>query len=503
MSSFARADLDALRGVDAIEAFVADAKARREALNAEAEGRPFTEEQRSEWMEINETITAAEQILAELRMRDAALVEAASNPKKSVTYAVPNVRNSSQSRVPENVYDLSEYRSRAGGSEETLTQAYRDGAIRSVEMELPGHPRANVDEFRHGLVRFLDHEDTEDKQVARMILGTGSPAYRRAFNKYLRGVPLSAEEQRAAALAVTGTTTTGGYMVPYVFDPTFINIGAHTSINPYRAVCRVVTLASGNNWKAVTSSAVTAAYNTEAAAETEQGPTIGQPSWTVQRASAFATVSIETLEDRPDIGDELGVLFQEAKDNLEENQFSVGVGTTVYPQGVALDGAFTAVTTAVNDTTAITDTTLIETALPLRHRMNAVWFMSRSTQRQLEALDTTGYYFKQPGQGFAMGSPQPVNSPIGRNGTTLLGYPIYEAPSIPSTLTTNAAILAVLFNPNFYVIVDRVGMSVEVIPQMLNGATPSFPTGQRGIFAMWRNTARVVAADGGRQLKVQ
>lgn len=405
-------------------------------------------------------------------------------------------------KTESDIYDV-EAIDRGSRSYAERDQKLRDSAMRSVETALPAHPKANVDDFRGGLAKFLDYNDSEDKEAARMVLTTGSPIYRRAFTKYLRGQLLSPEEQRAAAMAVTGTTTTGGYMVPYVFDPTFINIGAHTSINPYRAACRVVTIVGGNNWKAVTSSAVTAAWNAEAEARTEQGPTIGQPSYTVQTASAFATVSIETMNDRPDIGDELGVLFQEAKDNLEENSFTLGVGTTVYPQGMFLDGAFTAVTTATNDVTAIADTTKVETALPLRHRQNAAWFMSRSTQRQLEALDTTGYYFKSPGQQFAAGSNVIQFNAAGRNGTQLLGYPIFETPSAVSTLTTDASILAVLCDPRNYIIVDRLGMTVEVIQNMLNGATPSFPTAQRGVFAYWRATARVVNVDGGRQLKVQ
>ena len=111
-------------------------------------------------------------------------------------------------------------------------------------------------------------------EVARRVLLTGSPVYRRAFNKLILGAPLTPEESRTAALsAMTGgavTTTTGGYAIPYTFDPTFVNIGAHTSINPFRSACRVETITGGNNWRAVTSTAVTATWRAEAAAETEQ-----------------------------------------------------------------------------------------------------------------------------------------------------------------------------------------------------------------------------------------
>lgn len=405
----------------------------------------------------------------------------------------------------EDIYDL---RAIENVPYENRRQALRDNAMRSLESsQLP----PGVD--KSGVAYFLDNRDympkdgDQDQELAKRILLTGSPAYRRAFNKYLQGNRdgWTAEEQRAAALAVTGTTTTGGYAVPYVFDPTIIRIGAHTAVNPYRAACRVETISGGNNWRAVTAGAITAKWDAEAAASVEGGPTFGQPTFTVQRADAFATVSIETLQDRPDITGELSLIFGEAKDTLEENSFTLGVGTTVYPQGMFLSGAFTVQSTATNDVTAISDLQLLEAALPLRERMapGAAMFMSRSTQRQLEALDTTGYYFKRPGQiAIPLGMPVIGNSPTGNTGTQVLGYPIWEVPSAVSTLTTDAAVIVVFCNPRNYVIVDRIGMNVEVVPLMLNGATPSFPTGQRGVYCYWRGTARVLYADGGRQLDV-
>jgi HK97 family phage major capsid protein len=76
-------------------------------------------------------------------------------------------------------------------------------------------------------------------------------------------------------------------------------------------------------------------------------------------------------------------------------------------------------------------------------------------------------------------------------------------PSAVSTLTTDGAIIVVFGDPRNYVIVDRIGMNVEVVPLMLNGATPSFPTGQRGVYCYWRGTARPLNVDGMRSLSVQ
>jgi HK97 family phage major capsid protein len=217
----------------------------------------------------------------------------------------------------------------------------------------------------------------------------------------------------------------------------------------------------------------------------------------VKRAHSFVTASYEMAQDRPDLAAELSVLFGEGKDTNEETQFSVGVGTTVFPQGMGLKDAYTRVDTVTNDVFAVADVRAMEAGLPIRHRFNAAWFLSRAAIRGIQAFETTG------GQLFGginyAATPNPSTQRTGNTGLTLLGYPIWETPSMPYTPTTDDTTWGVLCNPDTYVIVDRLGMSVKVIPDMLNGATPSFPTGEIGIYAFWRNTARVLNVDGGRQ----
>jgi predicted phage gp36 major capsid-like protein len=41
-----------------------------------------------------------------------------------------------------------------------------------------------------------------------------------------------------------------------------------------------------------------------------------------------------------------------------------------------------------------------------------------------------------------------------------------------------------------FIIVDRVGMSIELIPHMFDGN--GAPTGTRGIWAMWRNSSKIL-----------
>jgi HK97 family phage major capsid protein len=400
------------------------------------------------------------------------------------------------------IYDLDVLWNRSR-SPEQRDQTLRDNAMRSVEQSTFPHPKADQAAFRDHITTLLDYGDSPEKELAHRILVTGSPIYRRAFNKAIVGIPLSPEETRAAALAVTGTTTTGGWMVPYVFDPTLIPIGAAVT-NPFRAHCRVEQLVGGNAWTAVSSTAVVAIYEAEAAAATEAGPTIGRPTMTAQRASTFISLSTETLQDRPGLPGELAVLIQEGKDVLEEAQYAGGTGGTVYPFGMFYTGAFTNLDSITDNVTAVADIYAIEAALPMRYRRNAKWFMSRATLHKWQAFETVfGTYFG--GQNYAYAG-TPVDSSNGDTGVRLLGYPIIEVPSAPhgaANFTTDGVIHTVFGDPKTYVIVDRVGMNIEVIPHLFDGAGK--PKGQRGIFAMWRNTARPIidGSDGMVSFSVQ
>jgi HK97 family phage major capsid protein len=82
----------------------------------------------------------------------------------------------------------------------------------------------------------------------------------------------------------------------------------------------------------------------------------------------------------------------------------------------------------------------------------------------------------------------------------MLTYPVWEVPSAPTGTTSNY-VVAVLVNPTRFYIIERAGMTVEVIQHMLD-ATTGYPTGQRGIYAWWRNTAKPADTNAGRRLTV-
>jgi HK97 family phage major capsid protein len=197
---------------------------------------------------------------------------------------------------------------------------------------------------------------------------------------------------------------------------------------------------------------------------------------------------------------ELSSIIGEAKDTYEENQFSVGVGTTFFPLGMFVKNTFTVKETITDNTFAVADLDATEAALPIRYRRDAIWMLSRAVIRVVQGFETAyGKYFNSTLGYPAVGDPK--NNPGGNTGLSLLGYPVWETPSAPATVTGDDTIVGILVDPKHYLILDRAGMDVEIIPNMFD-ATTGFPNGNRGLLALWRNTAKALVADAGRQINI-
>jgi len=214
------------------------------------------------------------------------------------------------------------------------------------------------------------------------------------------------------------------------------------------------------------------------------------------RAQAFVPVSMELTQDWGAIQSELAEMIQDAKDDLEATKFTLGTGTNE-PTGL-VTGATTIVTgTGGAATFVIGDLYAVEQALGPRFRPRAQWFANRFAYNKARQFDTAG------GSGVWLQGLQPGlrnDVPVGGNtGFELIGYPANEDSAMDAVLTTGSEI-AVLGDPRYYLIVDRIGMDIEVIPHLF-GATNRFPTGQRGFYAFWRNNATVLAAGAFRTLR--
>lgn len=510
-SNFALSDLDSLRTVEEYATYIGSLEARIKELDVEWAGKQFDDAARAEWAGLQETKKKAVAVKAELEARRSVVEDlvrqgdtAAERPFVGRTIVT------APRHVPEDIFALEQYRN-LSSSDAEMQQAYRDGAMFAVERAHYPNPQSKPEVERAHIATLLDHTDqpspaNPNRELARLIISTGSPEYLRAFTKYLQGRPLTSSEQfRAAAPLTVQTDATGGFYVPFYFDPTVLHVGAWTNVNPYRAAGSVKTIVGTDTYNGPTSAAFTVARAAEAAAAAEGPGAVGQISAIVGKVHGFGRLSFELLQDRPDIVSEIASLIAEAKDTEEEAIFSLGVGDALgagfNPIGVfaakATSGAYTELETIGNNALAIGDAYAVEAALPIRHRSQAAWFMGRAEIRAFQALETAGGQLFG-GQNYAsVGYPQ--NNPTGNTGLRMLQYPIWEVPSAPTGTTSNY-VVAVLANGSSFYIIERAGMTVEVMQHVVDGN--GAPTGQRGIYAWWRNTAKPANVDAGRRLTV-
>ena len=362
-----------------------------------------------------------------------------------------------------------------------------------------------------GLVEKIEGSDDDvqgefgrDGRLAGYFLAVGSPTYRRAFAKFAMSAPVQAMhspdeahaiqtakgwEQRAFTLASTGLP------VPFQLDPTVIPISS-SSVNPYRAIGRVVQT-TVKNWRGATSAGITAAYAAEGTEATDNTPTLAQPTIDAHRAQAFVPFSIEVDQDWGAIETEMLAEVADAKDDLESNKFTLGSGTNE-PFGLIV-GATTLVITTTTGTFVVADLFKLEEALPPRFRPRASWTSNRFILNKVRQFDSAGgsaNWLPYPGVGQGLNNQVPTPGNVGYG---VLSYPTYENSAMDAALTTGSEI-AVLgqFNP-YFTIVDRIGMTADLIPHLVG--TGHFPTGQRGLYFLWRNGSKVINAAAFRTLQ--
>jgi HK97 family phage major capsid protein len=476
------AQLDDLAGLKTLEELVSfrdSAVADRKDIHERFGVQPLDEEARGAFAELTDVIKEADKRIAEVEMRREIVDRAAANPgghEGPVTRTLGTAPRGE--RVPHDVYDVGEYRNRARSLDD-LNDLYREGARRAVEGMVFPHERADTAATQEHIGKLLD-KDT-DGSLAQRILHTSSPTYKRAFAKQVAGVGLTPDEERALSL----TTTAGGFAVPITLDPTVIPT-SNGVVNPIRRVARTETV-TGNTWKGVSSAGVTAAYSGEVTEVTDGAPTLAQPTLNVEKAQAFIPFDIEIGQDWGSLQSEMARLLQDAKDQLEATKFVSGLGHGSFePQGL-LVGATAVVSTSVATTLAVGDLYGLEEALPPRFRPGASILANKKQFNRVRAFDTSGgsSLWVQLGQGMP---------------GALLGYPNYEYSEMTSALTSGASIITI-GDFSYYLIADRVGLDIELIPHLF-GTANNLPTGQRGLYCYWRNSAVVLAWQAFRTLKV-
>ena len=447
-----------------------------------------------EWAERNERIDENTRTVEQIERREQRLRELAGderNREEGVSF-----HTASPSAVRgEDIFDLSTVRASVSDPRQQGAEL-RDRALHAVEKAHISELDRNDDAARSkGRIDALIRKtDSVDGAFARYLLAVGSPTYKRAFTKFLATTDTSMMDRAEQAAWAAGqmayramslTGSAGGFAVPFELDTTILNTN-NGVINPIRAISRVRQI-TVDEWRGITSTGVTASYVAEATEATDNSPTLAQPTVSTERAHAFVPFSIEIGMDWGSIQDDLTELFRDARDVLEAGKFVNGTGTNE-PFGV-LAGVTNTVAAATGLTVTLANLFSLKNALPPRYRNGAspAFLANVAILDRVRQFDTVGSPSLVWQDGLQAGQP-----------SRLLGYSAYEASEISGTITNNV-IMAVFGDFSRYLIVDRVGLTVDFIPHIFG--SNQRPTGQRGLYCYWRNGAKVLDANAFRGLK--
>jgi HK97 family phage major capsid protein len=486
------ADLNELRSIEELVSHQKSVKERISDLDQEHHGLPFPDDVREEYAGLVETNEEIDRRVTELDKRQKYVAAMATDSERTQA-AVPEIRTERPSLKERDIYDTTALRIDLDNPERGK-QEYRDRAMRAVEIahfpEVIGQERAQTH-----IARLLDEYDTADGSLARRILKTGSPQYRAAFRKWMTGVPMTNEEQRAFSLGTTGIPIT------FTLDPTIIPVSSSV-VNPLRAIANVESIVGSNEWRGVTAAAITASRAAEAAVATDNTPTLAQPAIVCSRVQAFVPFSVESEGDWPGMDAGLARLFADAKDDEEATAFATGNGTPPNPFGV-VTGATGTTAAATGLTITAANLYALEAALAPRFRPRAQFVANRAMFNIIRALDTAGGAQLWLRIGELIGNSPASDGGNGNTGLRLLGYAVNELSTMSATVVNGTKIM-LLGDFSMFKIIDRVGMNLELIPQMFQQATAGtgmgMPTGQRGVFAWWRNGSKVLDPVGFRAL---
>lgn len=483
-----------LKTKDEFEARNAEIAERLKTIAEENAERALDDSLQQEWDELSAERAANDKQIKGIEERAALLLRHASNPANRE--AGEGTSRKAPAFHPERSLDVDEIRNSSYGRddyERKVTDTARFAIDKADYARQPKQYRdlggAPAGDVAHEVLRNVD----KPSQLAERMLDTGSEAYYRAFAKVLAhqsDIMLEADERSAWIKAQTraqslGTDSAGGFAVPFQLDPTIILTNAGV-VNPIRDVARIEQI-TGKEYDLVASAGATATRGAEAAVAPDSSITLSQPNIRTNRVQAFVPFSYELEQAMQQLRGELTRVLVDAKER-EEDSFWTGDGTGVNPQGVVgyVTGA-QYVTTAGVGALATADVYSLQAALAPRWERNATWAGHKAIYNKIRQFDTAG--------GNALwariGDGQPPR---------LMDYPDVRVSAMSNAVTTGNVVL-VYGDFSQYIIVDRIGMHVELVPNLLDTATGR-PTGQRGIFAIWMNNGKRLTDTAFQQLKI-
>lgn len=475
-----------------MRARLAEIKERLEAIHTESADAPLSEERQTEWDaldtewdELSASVEAAEK-------RAEALASKVLSEPKATERGSDSGPTFVKKHTDAEIFDLGELSARSYSGDDFL-QRVTDNAKRAIERASFGV--RNKEDAQTHAEHLLDTVDNQAHELAKRMLITGSKDYESGFTKVMRhGTDaFCTQEERQALLRAQslGTDNQGGYAVPFQLDPTVILTSAGV-VNPIRELARVEQIV-GKEWQGVTTAGTSVSRDAEAEEVSDDSFTLGQPTVRTKRVQGFVPFSLEVDLSWSALRSEITRVLVDAKE-AEEDSFVTGDATGNLPEGInaGLVGAGQDVNTAGVDTFAVADLYALEEALAPRWERNASWLAHKSVYNAIRQFDTAGgaNLWTHIGEG----TPR-----------RLIDYPDYRSSALP-TLTQSkaasagtAAATVMLFGDfKHFLIVDRIGMTVELIPHLF-GANRR-PTGQRGVYAVWMNNSKILVPSAFKRL---
>jgi HK97 family phage major capsid protein len=338
--------------------------------------------------------------------------------------------------------------------------------------------------------------NVDGSYIAKRLLLTENDAYRSAFAKGIASPTPAWTSEEARALsefraASIGTDAAGGFGVPVLIDPTII-VSSGAADVPLLRVARVETI-TNDEWKGVSSAAAAWSWDGEAGEVSDDMTTLAQPTVTAHKAQAFIPFSIEVGQDYPNFAGEMGKLLEQGYMDLLAAATATGSGSS-QPFGIftALDAnASSEVVVTTDGSFGAVDIDKVWAALPERFRRNAKWFMNVDVENEIRAFGsgtaTSRFTVDQTKEGISL----------------LNGKEVLLSDSAPTfTGTTGASNILVVGDFSNYLVAQRAGMNVELVPHLLATAN-NRPSGQRGLYAWVRVGADSIVDNGFRLLQNQ
>lgn len=485
-------DLASLRTVEELSTAITGMKDRITEIHGEFGVRPLDDDHRAEWDALQESIEDFEGALTEADGRRKVVEAWAAQPKNREEHKTYGGVQIARSRLPDNLYDLPEYRNRTNGAPAAHAALLRDGAKKIADDIRFPHPKTDRTKAVDNIHRLLD-KSGDDSEFANHFIATSDPSYLRAVAKRFASpdVDILTPTERAA-VGTVGTTTAGGFAVPDILDPVVI-LTSDGAVNPIRQMARVETISgAGNTWHSVTSTGIVLNYGpAEGSAITETtSPVLARPEVVVQPVKGELRYSVESAGDWPRLLSELSTMIQDARDVLEADQFINGVGTTVFPEGVVAGLAATSLVGTEGNGFGSDDIYRFINRLPVRFRSRAQFLANQlvyDTIAQFLVGDTSDQRM------FIRGT--------GGNPGQLLSWTAREASEMEGDTDTagNQVLLFGDFRTG-YLIVDKVGLSIQDAGFVRDGNGAL--TGQRALFVHYRNSAVIQADNALRLLQI-